>query len=365
MTTKYTKNFALALPDFRMGPWHDLVNGNTTKLDQIVFGALSRVDTPLWDNDTLYAVGTVVVDVDTAASWMCNVEHTSPATGTFEDYRTAYPTHWVQLLAGFAPRGEWANVTEYRPYDLVYESSTGIFAQCKARHTSNADGTLEDDEAYWYWIVNFSEAQLGEAITVAYVPTAPITGVNVQDALDQIAGMITSLNNVNITQGDSITALQNADTTHDSRLTAVESKNASQDTLITNLQTSLTALQNALTALDGATVKLAGNQTIGPGGYSATGKDLGNLGNFQVNPKLGNYQYGNNVGAITISAPAVDGGVDLMIFNQAGAGGVSFSGFTVNPTNTGDPITTVNGHKFLVSMRRIGGWSTYAVKAMQ
>lgn len=365
MTTQYTKNFALALPDFRMGPWHDLVNGNTTKIDQIIFGALSRVDTPLWDNDTHYTVGVTVVDVDTAATWMANVEHTSPPTGTFEDYRTAHPTHWVQLLSGFAPRGEWQNATEYRPYDLVYESATGIFAQCKTHHTSNTGGTLADDETYWYWIVNFSEADLSSAVAVTYVPTAPITGLNVQAALDQIAGMITALNNVNVTQGNQITTLQNTDASYGTRLTNIESKDASQDTLISNLQTSLTALQSSLTALDGAVVKLAGNQTIGPGGYSVNGKDLGNLGNFQVNPKLGNYQYGNNVGAITISAPAVDGGVDLMIFNQAGAGGISFSGFTVNPTNTGDPITTVNGHKFLVSMRRIGGWSTYAVKAMQ
>jgi hypothetical protein len=110
---------------------------------------------------------------------------------------------------------------------------------------------------------------------------------------------------------------------------------------------------------------LAGNQTIGPGGYAATGKALGNLANFTLNPLIGNYQYGTNVAAITITAPTVDGGVDLLITNSATAGGVSFSGFTVNPANIGDPMTNTNAFKFLVSVRRIGGTSTYAIKALQ
>jgi hypothetical protein len=118
MTTEYTKNFGFALPDFRQGPWHDLLNGDISKIDGLIYGALSAVNTPPWTNNTHYTLGQTVLDTDISTTWLCNFDHTSPATGTFAQNRAAHPTYWVQLLAGFAPRGEWANNTNYYPYDF-------------------------------------------------------------------------------------------------------------------------------------------------------------------------------------------------------------------------------------------------------
>jgi hypothetical protein len=109
-------------------------------------------------------------------------------------------------------------------------------------------------------------------------------------------------------------------------------------------------------------VALAGNQNI-TGGYTITAKALGNLTSFTPNPLLGNYQYGTNVGAITITAPSVDCAVDIVVTNSATAGAIAFSGFRGGLT--GEPLTTTNASVFLISIRRIGGVAMYIIKALQ
>lgn len=232
-----------------MGPWHDLLNDDLTRLDQLLYGALSKVDTPVWANSTHYVVGSTAFDSQTGAAFMCAIDHTSAATGLFQDERTAHPTYWAQLLTGFAPRGEWTNNTQYFAYDLAYSSSQGIIALCKVQHVSNPSGSIKDDSTLWAFLADFSTVTAPPANAIACTFTAPLTKTNVQAELDEIGGMINSLNNVNITQGNQITTLQNQDTSDSTRMTNIESKNTSQDTLISGLQASLTALQNQVNAL--------------------------------------------------------------------------------------------------------------------
>lgn len=110
-------------------------------------------------------------------------------------------------------------------------------------------------------------------------------------------------------------------------------------------------------------VQKAGNQTI-TGGFSVTPNSLGTVSSFTLNPALGNYQYGTNNGAFTLTAPASDCAVDLLVTNGSSAGSITFSGFTVG-SSTGDALTTTNGHKFIISIRRINSVSTYIIKALQ
>jgi hypothetical protein len=112
-------------------------------------------------------------------------------------------------------------------------------------------------------------------------------------------------------------------------------------------------------------VKLAGGQRV-VGGYSLAPHSNGSMGSgtFTFDPLNGNYQSAINAGAITIFAPTVDCAMDILITNSGTAGAVSFSGFTVN-ANTGEPFTTVNTNKFILSIRRIDGISTYINKALQ
>lgn len=98
-------------------------------------------------------------------------------------------------------------------------------------------------------------------------------------------------------------------------------------------------------------------------GFTVTPNSV-STGSFTVDPSLGNYQYVTNGGAFTLTAPASDCAVDILVTNNASAGAITFSGFTVGSA-TGSALTTTNTSKFLISVRRINGTSTYSIYALQ
>jgi len=114
--------------------------------------------------------------------------------------------------------------------------------------------------------------------------------------------------------------------------------------------------------IDTSRMSTSGGQTI-TGGFLIAPFAL-TMGNVTINATLGNYQDITNGGAFTITAPANDCSVDIMVSNNANAGGITFSGFTVG-SNTGDLLTATNGHRFIISFRRMAGVSTYVIKALQ
>jgi hypothetical protein len=87
-------------------------------------------------------------------------------------------------------------------------------------------------------------------------------------------------------------------------------------------------------------------------------------GSITVNFGLGPIQYINNSGAFTITAPSQAGSCILTIFNIAGAGAVTFTGWAVG-SNTGDALDTTSGHKFSVFMWGVNSIWSYSVKALQ
>lgn len=351
MTTEYTPNFGLALPDFRMGPWHDLVNGNTSRLDALIFGAISSSETDLWANNTHYLPGITTLDGTDATIWMCVIDHVSPATGTFAQARTANPTYWTRLLTGFAPRGEWAHSTDYFPYDLAYQSSLGIFALCKTRHTSNTSGTIKDDAIYWSYLVDFSTIQSVIASAVSYSPTGQLTKTNVQLAIDEAEQQIIGLNTVNVQQGNNIGPVP-------------QSGGVPVKSLQVQLDDLALAGSGRVSALEANTMKLVGNQTI-TGGFKVTAFNMGTgSGTTSPDPTKANYQYITNAGPFVWAAPTSDCAIDILVTNAAGAGIITFSGYTVG-ASIGDALTLVNGNRFIVSIRRINGISTYSIRALQ
>jgi hypothetical protein len=112
-------------------------------------------------------------------------------------------------------------------------------------------------------------------------------------------------------------------------------------------------------------LKLAGNQTT-TGGFRFTSFSGGTVSSGTFTPAAfnGNYQFYTNNGAHTLAAPANDSAIDVLVTNGATAGAITFSGFTVG-ANVGDPLTTTNTSKFIISIRRINAISTYTIKALQ
>lgn len=137
------------------------------------------------------------------------------------------------------------------------------------------------------------------------------------------------------------------------------------DTLV-ELAAGLALKADAAATTDSLLLKLnvAGGQAI-TGGFTLTPTNLGTIGSAAIVPGTHNVQFGVNGGAFTLTAPASDGSVDLWVTNNATAGAITFSGFTVAAGNTGDPLTTVNGSTFIISIRRANGVSTYVIKALQ
>ena len=111
-------------------------------------------------------------------------------------------------------------------------------------------------------------------------------------------------------------------------------------------------------------LQVAGRQTTA-GGFKFTTAIITLTGTVVPDAFLGNYQAGNNAGAFTLAAPTADSALDLLVTNTSTAGAITFSGYTVSATNTGDLLTTTNGHLFIISIRRISGISTYVIKALQ
>lgn len=99
-------------------------------------------------------------------------------------------------------------------------------------------------------------------------------------------------------------------------------------------------------------------------GYTVSPANLGTIttGTVTPNPASGNYQYYTNSGAHTIAAPSSDCAIDILVTNSGG-GSITFSGYTVG-ANTGSVFTTA-GAKFILSIRRIAGTSTYSWYALQ
>lgn len=111
-----------------------------------------------------------------------------------------------------------------------------------------------------------------------------------------------------------------------------------------------------------ARLRKAGGDVV-TGGFRFTPYNVA-AGSFQLDAFNHNYQWINNTSAFTITAMADDSAIDLLVINGAGAGAITFSGFTVG-ANVGDALTTTNGHKFIISFRRINGTATYVIKALQ
>lgn len=110
----------------------------------------------------------------------------------------------------------------------------------------------------------------------------------------------------------------------------------------------------------------AANKTI-TAGFAATESDHGTPSNGATitpsplsSPKQ---KVTNNVAGFTIAATSQIGDLELRVINGSSAGTISFSGFDVNWP--GDPLTTTNGHQFVIFIFGFDGKQAYTIKKLQ
>jgi len=146
----YTPNYGFKLINFDTPRWHTHEYANWNQLDSMFLQLGTPPVRGEWLNSTLYVIGDRTFDAQTGDLYRCLVQHTSAATGTFADDRTANPTYWtLQLLGVPLFRGPWTPLTVFALGDIVVVDDYAYYL-CTTSHTSST--TFPPDAAFWQTI---------------------------------------------------------------------------------------------------------------------------------------------------------------------------------------------------------------------
>lgn len=137
-----TANYNLRVPIFDAPGWGREIERDLDILDATIFAATGFTNIKgVWSNSTEYHVGEYLVDQENNSLWRCRIDHTSAATGSFQDDRTAHPTYWevVNRIVNF--RGEWDGDASYLTNDFLVDGYRyGVVTQ-----NYNAGASYDDD----------------------------------------------------------------------------------------------------------------------------------------------------------------------------------------------------------------------------
>lgn len=99
-------------------------------------------------------------------------------------------------------------------------------------------------------------------------------------------------------------------------------------------------------------------------GYSTTPNNLGTITSGTVTPDEadGQQQYYVNGGAHTLAPPTNNTCITLQVTNNASAGAITTSSFTIV---TGDTLTTTDGDDFFLRIEKLNGFSQLHITALQ
>lgn len=166
MADYFTPNFRIRIPPFNERSWHDDYKNGFVTLDAFLAKYIvSNNIKGVWQTDTAYVVGDVVVDADLGNLWICAVSHTS-GVDTFAAERLAQPTWWSAFTQSAKYAGVWQPNTPYAIGDFSINGQTYIVAN--TTHVSNATFDAEE-EAQWDVLIDLT------GVTVAVPP--PTAGV--------------------------------------------------------------------------------------------------------------------------------------------------------------------------------------------
>ena len=209
-------------------------------------------------------------------------------------------------------------------------------------------------------------------ITTGTLPYAQL-GVNVVNTtgsftitgLDTFqANLHTGNSTVNTQISNATILISNSTSTTTLGLTDLRLGSTTTNVVISNTTSSFGGNVTVTSYLNVGNVASNGTAYVSNGFYVVPGNWGEVKTNITINSSNGNYQYWASNGAYTITAPAQDCAVDILLTNGTAAGTITFSGFTVGSA-TGSAYTTTNGNRYILSIRRINSISTYSWYALQ
>jgi hypothetical protein len=139
-----TPNYNFVIPRFDSPGWGKAVSDALIVIDGLMFAATGIAQLRgAWLNATVYSEGDRVIDQIDGRLYQALVDHTSAATGTFEDERTANPSYWFSPSTDIIVRGEFTPTTLYNVGDFVTSSADLLGGVVNTEFTSTA--SLRDD----------------------------------------------------------------------------------------------------------------------------------------------------------------------------------------------------------------------------
>mgnify|MGYP003133001513 CR=1 FL=1 len=214
-----------------------------------------------------------------------------------------------------------------------------------------------------------SASALAAVSALTSVNAAAITSVNTR-VTNTSSALATSIgnSNTNIAAVSVLTSVNLAAITSINSAVLLKANNlsglASDSTARTNLGV---AIGSDVQAFDADILKSDTPDEL-TAGFSVQSYNCGtkSSGTFTPDVDDGNFQFATNGGAHTLAVPAKNCTMVILYKNNASAGTITTSGYTITD---GDTLTTTNGHEFLFYITRIDDGSTafslLTVKALQ
>lgn len=150
-----TKRLKLIKPEFNTDTWHDYEYENLDTLDAVISTVYNSGNfRGIWKNNTLYSVGDVIASSEDADSYTVEVEHTTDAISTFNEYMEANPTYYKSYNGTVLSR-MWAIETDSIIQDSegddysskAYAVSEGLIPEGSAKELRNETQQIMQDTA--------------------------------------------------------------------------------------------------------------------------------------------------------------------------------------------------------------------------
>ena len=221
-------------------------------------------------------------------------------------------------------KGGWVTATAYVVNDIVRED--GNVYICLEDHTS---GTFSTDLSATKWELFASKGSAGAGTGDMLAANNLSDVASADTALTNLGGGTTG---IAVFKGASAAAIR----------TTLDVEQADAEILKADTDDTLTA------------------------GYTATSVNDGtkSSGTYTPDTTGGNLRRIVNGGAFTLAAPTASGDYTMIIqmTNNSSAGTITVSGFT---KQTGDSLTTTDGHDFFLYITKLNGFTNLTVQALQ